>query len=136
MVSEVALADLSLRTGEQITIMELHLRPTYGNLLAGTPQREYNERLLHRLAEDPMAWWHDPTPALVMRPAPSEIGSQMPRYAITVQLDCAAPLETGNDGSRLRLVLLIDRLPKDLPRYLKRRLRYLDWKSHARDYQF
>lgn len=46
MHTEVALSEIRLRTGGRIAIKELHLRPTYGNLLAGTPNREYNERLL------------------------------------------------------------------------------------------
>jgi|JI10StandDraft_1071094.scaffolds.fasta_scaffold01502_10 hypothetical protein len=136
MANEAAIAELELRTGEHIAVLEVFIRVTYGNLLAGKPYREYNERLLHRLASEPVQLWGDESPATLLQPTPGEMSGQLPRYAITLLLDCAAPISAANDGSRLRLVYFADTMPGCLAGYLTTILQNLDWKSHARDYEF
>jgi hypothetical protein len=136
MADEAAIAEFELPTGEHIAVREIFIRVTYGNLLAGTPCREHNERLLQSLATEPVQLWGDESPATILPPTADELNAQLPRYAITLLLDCAAPINAGNDGSWLRLVYLADTIPSGWSEYLRTTLQDLDWKSHARDYEF
>ncbi len=63
MADEAVIAEFELPTGEHIAVREIFMRATYGNLLAGSPYREYNERLLQRLANEPAQLWGDESPA-------------------------------------------------------------------------
>lgn len=128
------ITEIQLKDGFLVKVIDLNIKASYSNVWAGKPTPELNRGIVangFRFSSD----WPAELRVLLLRPKREILDSILPKFRITVWLDCYQAIDSVYDGSWLAVTFFSnDILEINIEKILQENLQDIDWKFSATDY--
>ena len=125
---------IKIDAGIEIRVHMFSFSNTYGNMIIGTTDSEYNNKMTFEEATYPSNW--GPRKTLKIQPSDEEFQEGLKPFCFAVWLDSRIPLDSRHDGSEL-VVIWFDDIPNGatIEEIIRNGVKLVDWEANAQDYE-
>lgn len=126
---------IKLDSGKEVRVEKFSFSKTYGDMLEGRTDDEYNNKEIFKGASCKINWGTRKT--LIINPSDEEFEEGLKPFCFSVWLDSIIPIDSKYDGSEL-VVIWLDDIPKGatLEEIIRNGVKLVDWEANAQDYEY